>query len=678
MAENDQELKYSEEVVLDAPIMTEGGEVKGLEWLVTIIRPGVSLKRTKWSMPVLEEAASLYEGIQVGVNDRGDHEEDSGVKRVIVGLIKNVKAFAEGLKGTLDLSKAPEELRMALVKAYKNGTPMGLSHVVHARHVESIGEDGKPIKDVQKILRPEFVDLVLRPSAGGSLDVLVAGLSDEPKKEKEESPVGDPVAVTTAAAPAAATVTAPVAAAAAVVTPTVDPAEFAKLTEALNKLQSQSELDRSQRILTESLVASGLPEGIQEVLKSRYKDKTFTESVLTEDIETFRKLLDTFGAKAGGSARTNATITANEYDAYSDRMTESLFHTQTVRNDKGEIIDLKLLPERLGRDASPKKYYVEMTGDDGMTGRYQAGGRLTESIASTTFASAMGDSITRALLANYRQLNLDSWRQFVRINRVTDFRTQRRDRLGGYANFPTVAQGASYNPMTSPTDQEATYVPTKRGGTEDLTMEAIANDDLNALREIPRRMARAAAQTLHEFVYDFLRTGFAGSVSYDANPLFHAAHGNLAVTALSLPSLIAARMLMLKQTDMTNAKRLGIRPRFLIAPIDLEEIAYQLTTSERVLGSNFNDPNFARQFGLTPIIVEYWSDTNDWFLVADPADAPTIEVGFFNGQEEPEMFVQDMPTVGNVFSNDKITYKLRHIYGAALLDHRAFTGNNVP
>jgi len=58
-------------------------------------------------------------------------------------------------------------------------------------------------------------------------------------------------------------------------------------------------------------------------------------------------------------------------------------------------------------------------------------------------------------------------------------------------------------------------------------------------------------------------------------------------------------------------------------------------------------------------------------------DVPTIEIGFLNGREEPELFVQDEPTNGSMFSNDKITYKVRHIYGGAVLDYRGLQGNVV-
>jgi hypothetical protein len=82
---------------------------------------------------------------------------------------------------------------------------------------------------------------------------------------------------------------------------------------------------------------------------------------------------------------------------------------------------------------------------------------------------------------------------------------------------------------------------------------------------------------------------------------------------------------------------------------------------------------------MIPLIVDYWSatSTSNWFVVADPMMAPTIELGFFNGQQDPALFVQSDPTTGSAFTTDKVTYKIRHIYSGAVLDFRAFQRGNI-
>jgi hypothetical protein len=72
------------------------------------------------------------------------------------------------------------------------------------------------------------------------------------------------------------------------------------------------------------------------------------------------------------------------------------------------------------------------------------------------------------------------------------------------------------------------------------------------------------------------------------------------------------------------------------------------------------------------LVLSYLTDTNDWFLVADPATVPTIEIGFYRGQQQPELFTQSDPSVGSMFNNDSLQYKVRHIYSGTVLDHRGF------
>jgi hypothetical protein len=93
-----------------------------------------------------------------------------------------------------------------------------------------------------------------------------------------------------------------------------------------------------------------------------------------------------------------------------------------------------------------------------------------------------------------------------------------------------------------------------------------------------------------------------------------------------------------------------------------------------------NDKTFVQTINPEVIIPAYWTDANDWCTLADPMKLPVLEIGFLDGREEPELFVQDMPNVGSLFSNDLITYKIRHIYsGNVLVDgFKATTKAVVP
>jgi len=317
-----------------------------------------------------------------------------------------------------------------------------------------------------------------------------------------------------------------------------------------------------------------------------------------------------------------------------------------------------------------RECYIEITGDRRVTGRMEdvdmgrlresLGDEFRESLTSASWADALGNSITRRMQAIYTGMAaLQTWRNVATTTPVNDFRSQERFRIGGYGNLPAVAEGGAYTALASPGDDKATYGITKRGGTEDVTLEMIVNDDVQSIRRIPQELALSAGNTLYEFVFDFFRTN---PVIHDTKALYHVDHGNLFAAALSAAQFAAHRLAMLTMTRAGSGKRLATPPKSLLVPFELQETAYDLFVRNQNL-----DKTFVQTINPDVIPVTYWTDANDWVTVADPNVLPVLEIGFLRGQEEPELFVQDMPNVGSMFTNDKTTYKIRHIYGGAVL-----------
>ena len=119
---------------------------------------------------------------------------------------------------------------------------------------------------------------------------------------------------------------------------------------------------------------------------------------------------------------------------------------------------------------------------------------------------------------------------------------------------------------------------------------------------------------------------------------------------------------------------LALEKPILWVPRGLRGTALQLKNSE------FNPEGAERAINalrdsFDPIVSPYLrGDENNYYASANPSDVEGIEVGFLNGREDPEILVQDQPTVGNVFIYDTIRYKVRHEYGGAVVDFRAFAG----
>lgn len=306
---------------------------------------------------------------------------------------------------------------------------------------------------------------------------------------------------------------------------------------------------------------------------------------------------------------------------------------------------------------------------------------LREAIGTGSWAEVFGDSIRRALMREYGAVEgADGWRKIPSvIGSLKDFRTNRRIRIGGFDDLDTVGELGTYTEFVDVTDEEATYAVQKRGNLHSISMEAIVNDDLGAIQRLPRKYGRAAARTLSKFVFNLI---FSNAVTtYDSVALANAAHGgNLGTVALAYDALLTRIKNMRKQIEKDSLERIGISPRFLMVPVDLEDTAWSLLESTVKIGSTEREtaPNTVRgKYKLEMLLNPWVTDATDWWLMADPRAWDTMEVGFLNGRQDPELFIQDQPMTGAVFTADKITYKIRHTYGAAVLDHRAFDGNVV-
>lgn len=273
--------------------------------------------------------------------------------------------------------------------------------------------------------------------------------------------------------------------------------------------------------------------------------------------------------------------------------------------------------------------------------------------------------MNKRLLKDYQAWPAE-WQKFCTITPIRDFKQQTRVRLGAFGSLPTVAEDTAYTSV-SLTDTAATYVPSKRGNLVTVSREAIINDDLFAIKQIPTKLAVAAAYTLAEFVYGFLSSN---PTIFDGNALFTsgAPHSNLGSSALSTAAMQTGVTAMREQTNMAG-KRIGLRPRYLVVPPELEWSAMVVTKSAGVPGSANNDINPMMGY-VTPIVSPQLSSSTQWFMIADPAVIDTIEIGFVGGQVNPVLLIQDLPLLGLNFSQDVVSFKVRQEYGGAITDFR--------
>ena len=341
-----------------------------------------------------------------------------------------------------------------------------------------------------------------------------------------------------------------------------------------------------------------------------------------------------------------------------------------------------------------RELYHHLSGDYDMTGVFQPDRIQFANVNSSTMAGIVANALNKAIIAEFQEYPR-WWESFTTVMDFVTLQQVKWILLGGIGELPTVAEGAAYTELTWDDNTEtATFV--KKGGYLGITLEAIDKDDTSRIAAAPRALAQAAWLTLSKSISAIFTTASGvGPNLADGNALFYArtAGTNVGSTALSLTSWNAARLAMRKFTELNSGERLGglLSPKFLLVPPDLETTALQILASEsdylyalsngqaapvnvNASGDAFNARMAAAKSRV--IVVDLWTDANDWAAVADPRLWPTIGIGFRYGRQ-PEIFSVASPTAGLMFSNDTLPVKVRYFYATGPMDWRGMYKANV-
>jgi hypothetical protein len=131
---------------------------------------------------------------------------------------------------------------------------------------------------------------------------------------------------------------------------------------------------------------------------------------------------------------------------------------------------------------------------------------------------------------------------------------------------------------------------------------------------------------------------------------------------------------MFKQSELHSGRRLGLRPRYCLVPIDLEKTALQVLHSETEPGGG-GESN-VRRYSAEVVVVPEWADGENWAAVADPAELEGVCIGYRFGRA-PEIFVADDELGGAMFSHDELRIKVRFVYTVGVGDYRALYKGNI-
>lgn len=285
--------------------------------------------------------------------------------------------------------------------------------------------------------------------------------------------------------------------------------------------------------------------------------------------------------------------------------------------------------------------------------------------STSDFPVLLENAMHKTLQAAYA-VAPDTWSRFCSIGSVGDFRAHNRYRIGSFGNLDALNELGEFKNKSIPDGEKSTITASTKGNIINISRQTIINDDLGAFIGLSQMLGRTARRTIEVDVYALLASN---PTMHDGIALFHASHANLVDTGSggvpTVTTIEAARVAMAKQLDVSGNDYLDLRPAVWLGGMANGGTA-------RVINDAQYDPDTANKLqrpnqvrGLFKDVIDSPRITGtEWYTFADPADAPVIEVGFLNGEQEP--FLDSMEG----FGVDGMQWKVRLDYGVAAIDYR--------
>lgn len=303
-----------------------------------------------------------------------------------------------------------------------------------------------------------------------------------------------------------------------------------------------------------------------------------------------------------------------------------------------------------------------------IAGQAQGGDAMAmvgRALTTSDFPKILANIANKSLFAGYEAAT-ETWQKWCGIGSVNDFKTNTIVRAGEMADLDQIREDDEYKYGSRAEAQEQFAIATY-GKLFSISRQAIINDDLGAMTDIPMAHGEAAGRKIGDIAYAVLT---ANSNMGDGVALFDNAHGNIGTAAVIGTSSIAeAVSMMALQKDIGGKRRLNIAPKYLIAPPSLAQAA-QTFFSSSMIGTQANPNQVNIYAGLVELVFEprlYDNDTNGWYLAGQKGK--TVNVYFLNGNQTPFMETRQG------WSVDGVEYKVRIDAGAKAVDWKSLFKN---
>jgi hypothetical protein len=387
-----------------------------------------------------------------------------------------------------------------------------------------------------------------------------------------------------------------------------------------------------------------------------------------------------------------------------DEVITKIEETQEVASTDADLLSV------LGRESgfAKKRYspavlsaFME-TLDRASQGSNLAYYHLKEAMVTADFPYLFGDVLDRSLMAAWGT-TMPSWRNYIDVGTVRDFRAAKMLGIEGMgAVLDSVGERAEY-PERGPSEETPiTRQVSKYGGRFGISFEAMINDDLGALRDLPQKLVEAARRT-EALAASKMYVGTAGfntALYTDGFDNIVNTHAGASANnpALSLANLAQAFLVLGGHKDIDgfpiviDAVTLVVGPALRVTAnniINATEIMIASGGGAYNASDQIRVANWMRN-NLTVEVDPYISMTatsnasTAWFLFASKgAPRTAVHMDYLQGHESPELFVKTPNasrvgggTVPESFENDQQEFKVRHIFGLTQIAPYATVASN--
>ncbi len=302
--------------------------------------------------------------------------------------------------------------------------------------------------------------------------------------------------------------------------------------------------------------------------------------------------------------------------------------------------------------------------------------------SSSDFPLMLSNYANKRLMAAYAETQV-IWQNFCITGSASDFKDHRILSMSEAPNFELVVTGktpreASFN------ERQHTIAIDTYGRRGSFDFKALRNDDLSAFNRMGQMFGIAAKRVPEDLFLTLLQSasglgptmsavlGKNGETKVAAVPLLDAAHNNVAGSggAIAEGTLDTAYQAMRNQRGFGEDNAyLDIMPDRILCSTAKYLTANKLYVSEVKVGGTNAEPNMMKG-RFRPFDSPRLTDTNRWWVFADPAQAPVFQVNFLDGVQTPQY--------APINDGDPLNYRFQYTLlgvGVAAIDWFGVYGN---